>query len=160
MRHRGTVACRVGEAWSLCTRLPATLAALEAGRITWAKARIIEAKTLNLSKERTATVEAQVLAKARQQTPGQLRTVTRRAVLSADPKAARKRAEKARRERGVRMWPEADGMALEARRGDALVDLVLNPTGWCSPSHQRHPRTRHPARWCAPRSCPGRAAAP
>jgi hypothetical protein len=32
-----TAACRVGDAWSLCTRLPATLAALEAGRITLAR---------------------------------------------------------------------------------------------------------------------------
>jgi hypothetical protein len=40
-----TAACRVGDAWSLCTRLPATLAALEAGRITLAKARILDAET-------------------------------------------------------------------------------------------------------------------
>ncbi|MGH3775165.1 MAG: DUF222 domain-containing protein [Pseudonocardiaceae bacterium] len=104
-------ACRVGDAGSLCARLPATLAALEAGRITLAKARIVDAETLNLSAEHTAAVEAQVLAKARKQTPGQLRAATRRAVLSADPAAAAKRAEQARRERGVRVWPEPDGMA-------------------------------------------------
>jgi hypothetical protein len=157
-----TAAARVGDAWSLCTRMPATLTALEQGRITLAKARILDAETLNLSREHTALVEQQVLAKARQQTPGQLRAATRRAVLTTDPSAAQKRAEQARRERGVRMWPEPDGMAtlsaylpaedavgvfavldeyarqtgvpgdertLEARRGDALVDLVLNPTG-------------------------------
>ncbi|MGH4024141.1 MAG: hypothetical protein ACRDRV_06100 [Pseudonocardiaceae bacterium] len=43
-----TAACRVDDAWSLCTRLPATLAALEHGRITLAKARIIDAETTNL----------------------------------------------------------------------------------------------------------------
>ncbi|MGH3972802.1 MAG: DUF222 domain-containing protein, partial [Pseudonocardiaceae bacterium] len=160
-----TAACRVGDAWSLCTRLPATLAAMESGRITLAKARIVDAETMNLSSEHTAAVEAQVLAKAQKQTPGQLRAATRRAVLSADPAAAQKRAEQARRERGVRMWPEPDGMAtlcaylpagdavgvfavldeyarqagstgdertLDARRGDALVDLVLGPTGYRS----------------------------
>ncbi len=160
-----TAACRTGDAWSLCTRLPATLAAMESGRITLAKARILDAETLNLSGEHTAAVEAQVLAKAPKQTPGQLRAATRRAVLSADPAAARKRAEQARRERGVRMWPEPDGMAtlsaylpagdavgvfavldeyarqsgpagdersMDARRGDALVDLVLGPTGYRS----------------------------
>ncbi|MDQ5855075.1 MAG: 13E12 repeat family protein, partial [Actinomycetota bacterium] len=83
-----TAACRVGDAWSLCTRLPATLAALEAGRITLAKARVIDTETLNLSQDHTAAVEEQVLAKARQQTPGQLRAATRRAVLSTDPAAA------------------------------------------------------------------------
>ncbi|MGH3833837.1 MAG: hypothetical protein ACRDRS_25925, partial [Pseudonocardiaceae bacterium] len=43
-----TAACRVGDAWSLCTRLPGTLAALEQGRITLAKARVIDAETMNL----------------------------------------------------------------------------------------------------------------
>ncbi|MBV9140346.1 MAG: DUF222 domain-containing protein [Pseudonocardiales bacterium] len=161
----GTAAARVGDAWSLCTRLPGTLAALEQGQITLAKARIIDTETANLSAEHTAAVEQQVLARARQQTPGQLRAATRRAVLTADPAAAQKRAEQSRRKRGVRMWPEPDGMAtlsaylpaddavgvfavldeyarhsavpgdertVEARRGDALVDLVLNPTGRCS----------------------------
>ncbi|MBV9141971.1 MAG: DUF222 domain-containing protein [Pseudonocardiales bacterium] len=163
----GTAAARVGDAWSLCTRLPGTLAALEQGRITLAKARVIDAETANLAEEHTAAVERQVLARARGQTPGQLRAATRRAVLTADAAAARKRAERARRERGVRMWPEPEGMAtlsaylpaedavgvfavldeyarhsavpgdersMEARRGDALVDLVLNPTGYASES--------------------------
>jgi hypothetical protein len=161
----GTAACRVGDAWSPCTRLPATLAALETGRITLAKTRIINAETMSLSDDHTAAVERQVLPKARQQTPGQLRPATSRAVLSTDPAAARRRAEQARRERGVRMWPELDGMAtlaaylpaadavgvfavldeharhagspgdersMDARRGDALVDLILNPTGYPS----------------------------
>jgi Domain of unknown function (DUF222) len=158
-------AIRVDDAWSLCHRLPGTLAALEQGRITLAKARVIDAETLNLSDEHADQVARRVLATAQKQTPGQLRAATRRAVLSTDPAAARERAKQARRERGVRMWPEPDGMAtlsaylpaadaagvfavldeyarragftgdersLEARRGDALVDLVLNPTGRCS----------------------------
>jgi hypothetical protein len=87
------------------------LAALEQGRITVAKARILAAETMNLSDEHIAAVEQQVLVKARQQTPGQLRAATRKAVLSADPAATQKRAERARRERGVQMWPEPDGMA-------------------------------------------------
>jgi hypothetical protein len=48
-----------------CTWLPATLAALEQGRITLAKARVIDAETMNLSHEHTAQVERQVLATAR-----------------------------------------------------------------------------------------------
>ncbi len=160
----GTAASRVAVARSLCTRLPGTLAALEAGRITLAKARIINTAT-NLSDDHTAAVERQVLPKARQQTPGQLRAATSRAVLLADPAAAQRRAEQARRQRGVRMLPEPDGMAtlsaylpaadavgvfavldeyarhagylgdersMDARRGDALVDLVLNPTDGCT----------------------------
>jgi hypothetical protein len=105
------------------------------------------------------------LNKARRQTPGQLRAATRRAVLVTDPAAAQRRAERVRRERGVRMWPEPDGMAtvcahlpagdavgvfavldeyarhaggpddqrsMDARRADALVDLVLDPIGFRS----------------------------
>jgi hypothetical protein len=160
-----TAAGRVDDAWALCNRLPATLLALEQGRITLSKARILHAETAKLSDAHTAEVEQQVLAKAHRQTPGQLRVATRRAVLSTDPAAVRKRAEQARRERGVQMWPEPDGMAtlsaylpaadavgvfavldeharragcsgdertMDARRGDALVDLVLGPTGYCS----------------------------
>ncbi|MGB8961805.1 MAG: DUF222 domain-containing protein, partial [Pseudonocardiaceae bacterium] len=143
------------------TRLPATLAALEAGRTTLAKARIIDAETLNLSDEHTAAVEAQVLIKARQRTPGQVRVATRRAVLSVDPAAAGNALSRPGVSGGVRMWPEPDGMAtlsaylpaadavgvfavldeharhagsasdernIDARRSDALVDLVLDPT--------------------------------
>jgi hypothetical protein len=77
--------------------LPATLVALEQGRITLSKARILHAETANLSDEHTAEVEQQVLAKVHRQTPGQLRVATRRAVLSTDPAAVRKRAEQARR---------------------------------------------------------------
>jgi hypothetical protein len=105
----GTAAARVGGAWSLCTQLPATLTALEAGQITLAKARIIDDETLNLTDEHTAAVEGQVLPKAPQQTPGQVRVATRRAVLRADPGAARKRAEHARRERGSGCGPSPMG---------------------------------------------------
>jgi hypothetical protein len=65
-----TAACRVDDAWSLCARLPATVAALESGRITLAKARVLAAETANLSEDHIAEVEAQVLAKAPKQTPG------------------------------------------------------------------------------------------
>lgn len=160
-----TAAARVNDACSLTTRLRGALAAVEHGRITLAKARILDAETLNLSDEHATQVEQQVLGKARQQTPGQLRAAIRRAVLVADPQVAEERGEQARRQRGVQMWPEPDGMAtlsaylpaaeatgvyavldeharragsardgrsMEARRADALVDLVLGPIGHCS----------------------------
>jgi hypothetical protein len=133
-----------------------------------ASGRVNDALSLTtLSDEHAAQVEHRVLGKARQQTPGQLRAATRRAVLVADPQAAKDRGEQARRERGVRIWPEPDGMAtvsaylpaadatgvyavldeharragsaadersMEARRADALVDLLVNPTGYASAS--------------------------
>ncbi|MGH3984359.1 MAG: hypothetical protein ACRDST_17170 [Pseudonocardiaceae bacterium] len=99
------------------TRLPGTLAALEQGRITLTKARIIDAETLNLH---TAAVEQQVPVKARRQTPGQPRAATRRALLATDPAAAQQRAERVRRERRVRMWPEPDGMAVHLPAGQLM----------------------------------------
>jgi hypothetical protein len=147
-----TAASRVDDAWSLSTRLPGTLAALEQGRITVAKARILAAETMNLSDEHAAAVEQQVLAKARQQTPGQLRAATRKAVLSADPAAAQKRADRARRERGVQMWPEPDGMATlsaylpaaEAVGVFAVLDEYARRAGGTSDHRPRHSvRSRH-----------------
>lgn len=101
-----------------------------------------------------------MLAKAQKQTPGQVRAATRRAVLAADLAVVQKRAEQARRERGIRTWPEPTGWppyppptlsgctpysttappirpyrcqrSRDAQRGDALVDLVLGPTDYRS----------------------------
>lgn len=143
--------------------MPGTLAALEQGRITLAKTRIVDAETLNLSPEHTAAVEQQALAKARQQTPGQLRAATRRAMLTTDPSAARKRTERAARERGVQMWPEPDGMAqmpahyqVKQAPGWSVTQHPDGCTTWVTPSgHQYHsqpppltdpePLTMHPA---------------
>ena len=49
-------------------------------------------------------------------TTGQLRALVRRAVLSADPKAARRRKEKALRDARVEMFPETGGTAALAGR--------------------------------------------
>jgi hypothetical protein len=112
----------------------------------------------------------------------------RRAVLTADPAAARQRAERARRERGVQLWPQPDGMAtlsaylsaaeavgafavldeharhaggpdeqrsMDARRADALVDLILGPIGFTSAGSSTTPAPRppqHPRPRCRPRA--------
>jgi hypothetical protein len=60
-----TAAARVNDPWSLSTRLRGALAELEHDRITRAKARILDAETLNLSDEHAAQVQHQVLGKAR-----------------------------------------------------------------------------------------------
>ncbi len=125
------------------TRRPAILAALEAGRITLAKARIINAETMNLPDDRAAAVERQVLAKARQQTPEQLRAATSRAVLSTGPAAAQRRAEQARRERGVRMWPEPDGMAPCRPTCRQPMPSACSPS-WTTPRLRTHPRRGSP----------------
>lgn len=98
-------------AMGLSSRLPATLAALENGKISLPCARVLLQETENLSATDAARVEAQVLPKSTGRTPGSLRDLTRRRVLRLDPDAAWKRRVKAREQRDVSVSPERDGMA-------------------------------------------------
>ena len=97
-------------------RLPATSAALAAGRIDRYKAAVIADEVTGLSAEHAAAVEQQVLGNAPAQTTGQLRAATRRAVLTADPAAARERKEQAQRDARVERWDEHAGTAALAGR--------------------------------------------
>jgi hypothetical protein len=62
-------------------------------------------------------VEAQILPRAAGRTTGQLSAALRRAVLSADPEAARRRREEAEREARVEHWADPEGTATLAGRG-------------------------------------------
>ena len=97
-------------------RLPATSAALAAGRIDRFKAAVIADEVTGLSRDHAAAVEQQVLDYAPGQTTGQLRAATRRAVLTADPAAARERKERAQRDARVERWDEHAGTAALAGR--------------------------------------------
>src|SRR5579875_76402 len=70
-------------------RLPATWAALSAGRIDRLKADVIAYETELCEDELAAAVELLVIGEAPGLTTGQLRARLRRAVLAADPEAAR-----------------------------------------------------------------------
>jgi hypothetical protein len=94
----------------LVEELPATLAALEQGRIGWEHARVLVELLAPLDAEKRAEVEARVLARAEGKTRTQLRVAARRAVLRADANAAIKRAAAAIRDREVRLYPGDDGM--------------------------------------------------
>jgi hypothetical protein len=102
---------RVRVAVDLVERLPAAVAAMRAGWITLAKARVVLEETVNLDADRRAGVESQMLDKAPGMTPGNLRRATRRAVTRIDPDAARGRRKAAHAERSVRMWEIGDGMS-------------------------------------------------
>ena len=95
----------------LATKLPKTAAALEAGQFDIVRARIIAEATHVLSNEHTAAVEDRIFPRAGQQTSGQLRAALARAVLSADPDAARRRREEAQRDARVLRWREDAGTA-------------------------------------------------
>ncbi len=92
-------------------RLPLTRAALAAGLIDERRAEVIAEELSGLDDEHAAAVEKLIIGKAPGLTSGQLRALARRAVLSADPKAARERKEKALQDARVEMFPETAGTA-------------------------------------------------
>jgi Domain of unknown function (DUF222) len=107
----GATAWRVEDAHRLVHDVPAAFAALRSGAITLAKARIIAEGCTDLDPDATATVEQRVLPRAPRQTNSQLRAAVARAVARADTGAAERRRERKKRERGVRLYPERDGLA-------------------------------------------------
>jgi hypothetical protein len=105
-------------------RLPATMAALAAGRIDRYRATVIADELTGLGDEHATAVEQQVLDDAPGQTTGQLRVAARRAVLAADPAAARERKERACRDARVERWDEHAGTAALAGRDLPPADAL------------------------------------
>ena len=97
-------------------RLPLTRAALAAGAIDERRAEVIAEEVAGLDDEHAAAVEKLIIGRAPGLTSGQLRALVRRAVLSADPKAARRRKEKALKDARVELFPETSGTAALAGR--------------------------------------------
>jgi Domain of unknown function (DUF222) len=96
---------------------PATAAALETGQIDLPRAKILTGLLGPLSAAHADAVEAQILPRAAGMTTGQLRAALRRAVLSVDPEAARRRREDAEREARVEHRADPEGTATLAGRG-------------------------------------------
>ena len=103
-------------------RLPKTRAALRAGDIDAPKASVIIDELAGLDGPHAARVEASVIGNAPRQTTGELRRASRRAVIAADPDAARRRKEKAARDARVECWQEQAGTT-------ALAGRDLPPAG-------------------------------
>ena len=108
----------------LATKLPETMAALDAGQIDIIRARIIAEATHVLSDGHTAAVEERIFPRAGQQTSGQLRAALARAVLAADPGAARARREQAQRDARVLRWREDAGTAALCGRDLPSADVL------------------------------------
>ncbi len=92
----------------LTWRLPGTGAALAAGVIDLARARLIAEAASPLSDETARAVEARVLPAAGAQTTGMLRAALRRAVIAADPAGAEERRKDAERRAQVVLYPDQD----------------------------------------------------
>ena len=108
-------------AHDLATRLPLTRQALHEGCIDAYKAQVIAEATRCLDDAAAAQAEAAVVPHAvTGKTPGQIRTAIARAVLKADPNAARQRREQAQKDARVELWREDAGTA-------AIVSFGLPP---------------------------------
>ena len=102
--------------------LPATAAALALGSIDMPKALAIMDGVAGLERGLARAVEDMVLVKAPGETAGELRAAVRRAVLAADPAAARVRRETAEKDARVELWDEPAGTK-------ALAGRDLPPAG-------------------------------
>ncbi len=98
-------------AYDLAARLPGTARALHDGIIDAYKARIIADSSRTLDQPGAAAAEALILPSVADKTPGQLRAVVGRAVLTVDPDAGRERRERAERDARVELWREEAGTA-------------------------------------------------
>ncbi len=92
-------------------RLPRTGAALAAGVIDLARARVIAEATSVLDERAARAVEARVLPRAGGLTVAQVRQRVRLAVIAADPEGAERRRQGAERGAGMRLFGEDDQTA-------------------------------------------------
>jgi hypothetical protein len=106
-------------------RLPATKAALAAGQIDRDRANVLAYETALLDDELAAAVEQLVIEDAPRLTTSGLRARLRRAVLAADPAAARRRAEKAARDARVELYDERSGGTAALSGRDLPVPAAL-----------------------------------
>ena len=109
-----------GLAHDLATRLPLTSKALREGGIDAYKAQVIAEAARCLDDAAAAAAEAAIIDALADKTPAQIRALIARAVLKADPGAARQRREQAQKDARVELWREDAGTA-------AIVSFGLPP---------------------------------
>jgi len=120
-----TAGIKLAEATELVDRLPATLDRLVDGSISMGHVRAIIDAAKTLDDAVAVTLERRVLPKAETETVGEFRRTVKRAMLALDPRTQQKKHEDAYAERRVRIFPEADGMAVvwASMRADAAQGL-------------------------------------
>ncbi len=96
---------------TLAWRLPATGAALAAGRIDLGRAEVIAAATSVLDQDAARAVEAKILPGAGTMTRAYVQEQARRAVIAADPAGAERRREAAERQAKVSLYGDEDQTA-------------------------------------------------
>jgi len=125
-----TVLNLVEESRLLVHTLPATLASLGEGRISYRHARILVDQCAGLSAENRAELEAQMLPVAEGTTPGQFERRVRKAREVLDEESIKERHERSQADRAVFFEPAQDGMCwvtlyLAAAEGAAMYNRVV-----------------------------------
>jgi len=122
----GTAQARVEVARALAGPLAATAAALERGELTVLHAAVLAEETARLAPALATAVQTAVLGAAGRQPPGRFRRTVIRAVAAADPVGVEVAHAVAVADRGVRIYPEPNGMAvLEARLAAEGAEAVF-----------------------------------
>ncbi|HEX3336378.1 MAG TPA: DUF222 domain-containing protein [Jatrophihabitans sp.] len=121
-----TAASRLHDATELVTRLPATLAMIEAGDLSLLHGRVLVETVRSLTDAVTAQIEARVLPRAKGQTISQFRQSVKRAALSIDPGAAETQHCDALAGRRVAFYPDEHGMAAiwSSHRADHAAQIL------------------------------------
>ncbi len=120
----------IDDAWMLARRNPATLAALQTGRIGLSAARAIARETMVLDDPDTRAMADQVIAEeAPDLLPGKVRAMAEQRVAEVDPDAAAMRALRERADKHVLLAPAGSGMAwlsayLPAEQAEAAYSSV------------------------------------
>jgi hypothetical protein len=107
---QGFARAEVDKAMTLFNDRPEVWASLNRGEICAYKAHILTEEVACLDAEKAATVVDDLLVAARGKTPAQLRYALRRAVIKADPEAAMRRYDQARKKRRVTTRVVEDAM--------------------------------------------------
>jgi hypothetical protein len=127
----GTAHAQLDLAVALSSRLPGTLAALEAGEIDLRRAKAMADVTAPLSGEQAAAVEQRVLARGGRGSHETFRRAVRTELLKVDPDGAEQRRRQQRRLRGVFHRPAEDGLAeltavLPAEHATAIYQRITS----------------------------------
>jgi hypothetical protein len=114
------------EAYTVCSSLPATLAALQAGDVDAAQVRVIVDAVCgaNLEPEALASTEVELLALSASKTPAELRRAAKRVLEQRQLQTVTERHARAFADRLVEVEPAHDGMAwlsMHLRASDALL---------------------------------------
>lgn len=130
---------RLFQAETLLDRLPRTLAALEAGRVSLSHARVVCEQVENCDESTARALDAELWSRPdRERTPTQLRDVVRRILTRLDPEQLRRRPGHARKKRGLRYWSDDHGAtgvlqlrlpADEARGVYSVIDTLARRAG-------------------------------